>query len=321
MHPIATICRVLGVSPGGYYARLKRPPSARAGADAVLSARIVEIHRRSHATYGAPRIHAELRAQGIRVGRKRVARLMSAARLHGASRRKWVTTTVRDRAARPAPDLVERNFTAAAPNCLWVADITYIPTWAGFLYLAVVLDAFSRKIVGWAMETHLRVELVLKALNMALEQRQHAGVIHHSDQGSQYTSLAFGKRCQQAGVRPSMGSVGDCFDNALCETFFATLECELLNRKSFKTQAEARMAVFQFIEGWYNPHRRHSALDYLSPIDYERNHAAAPGSDREQLTAPPPLAAGKIEDNVIEAKCIGAASNQSPSPTPSTETG
>jgi putative transposase len=209
--------------------------------------------------------------------------------------------TVRDRAARPAPDLVERNFTAAAPNRLWVADITYVPTWAGFLYLAVVLDAFSRKIVGWAMETYLRVELVLKALNMALEQRRPAGVIHHSDQGSQYTSLAFGKRCEETGVRPSMGSVGDCFDNALCETFFATLECELLNRKSFKTQAEARMAVFHFIEGWYNPHRRHSALDYLSPIDYERNHTAAPGIDRQQLTAPPPLAAGKIEDDVIEA--------------------
>jgi putative transposase len=321
MHPIATTCRVLGVSPGGYYARLKRPPSARAGADAELSARIAEIHRRSHATYGAPRIHAELRAQGIRVGRKRVARLMSAAGLRGASRRKWVTTTVRDRAARPAPDLVERNFTAAAPNRLWVADITYIPTWAGFLYLAVVLDAFSRKIVGWAMETYLRVELVLKALNMALEQRRPAGVIHHSDQGSQYTSLAFGKRCGEAGVRPSMGSVGDCFDNALCETFFATLECELLNRKSFKTQAEARMAVFQFIEGWYNPHRRHSALDYLSPIDYERNHAPAPGSDRQQLTAPPLLAAGKIQDNVIEPNCIGEPSNQLPSPTPSTETG
>ena len=320
MHSIATMCRVLGVSPGGFYARLKRPSSARVRVDAELSERIAEIHRRSRATYGAPRIHAELKAQGTRVGRKRVARLMREAGLHGASRRKWVTTTVRDRNARPAPDLVNRNFTAAAPNRLWVADITYIPTWAGFLYLAVVLDAFSRKIVGWAMEPYLRVELVLKALNMALWQRRPTGVIHHSDQGSQYTSLAFGKRCEQAGVRPSMGSVGDCFDNALCETFFATLECELLNRKSFKTQAEARTAVFEFIEGWYNPHRRHSALDYLSPSDYERRHAAA-SVDQHQSTAPPPLAAGKIEDNVIEANCIGEASNQLPSPTPSTETG
>ena len=275
MHPIATTCRVLGVSPGGYYARLKRPPSARACADAELSARIAEIHRRSRATCGAPRIHAELAEQGIRVGCKRVARLMRVAGLRGVSRRNWIITTVRDRDARPAPDLVERNFTAAGPNRLWVADITYIPTWAGFLYLAVVLDAFSRKIVGWAMETYLRSELVLKALDMALGQRRPTGVIHHSDQGSQYTSLAFGKRCEQAGVRPSMGSVGDCFDNAMCESFFATLECELLNRRRFKTQVEARMAVFDFIEGWYNPHRHHSALDYLSPINYERSHSPA----------------------------------------------
>jgi putative transposase len=269
MHPIATMCRALGVSPGGYYARLRRPPSARARSDAELSVRILEIHHRSRATYGAPRIHAELAEQGIRVGCKRVARLMRAAKLRGVSRRNWIITTVRDRQARPAPDLVERNFSATAPNRLWVADITYIPTWAGFLYLAVVLDVFSRKIVGWAMETHLRTELVLQALDMALGQRRPAGVIHHSDQGSQYTSIAFGKRCELAGVRPSMGSVGDCFDNAMCESFFATLECELLDRHGFKTQIEARLAVFDFIEGWYNPHRRHSALDYLSPCEYE----------------------------------------------------
>jgi putative transposase len=187
---------------------------------------------------------------------------------------------VRDRGARPAPDLVERNFVAAAPNRLWVADITYIPTWAGF-YLAVVLDTFSRRIVGWAMEAHLRTELVLQALNLALWQRRPTGVIHHSDHGSQYTSFAFGKRCEQAGVRPSMGSVGDCFDNARCESFFATLECELLDRRRFKTQIEARLAVFEFIEGWYNPHRRHSALDYHSPINYERIQPT------ESLTASP----------------------------------
>ena len=266
------MCRALGVSPGGFYARRKRPPSARARADAELSAQIAAIHRRSRSTYGAPRIHAELKEQGLRVGCKRVARLMRAAGLRGVSRCNWIVTTVRDRQARPAPDLVERNFSVPAPNRLWVADITYIPTWAGFLYLAVVLDAFSRKIVGWAMETYLRTELVLKALDMALGQRRAYGVIHHSDQGSQYTSLAFGKRCAQAGVRPSMGSVGDCFDNAMCESFFATLECELLNCRSFKTQVEARMAVFDFIESWYNPRRRHSALGYLSPIEYERAH-------------------------------------------------
>jgi putative transposase len=244
---IATMCRVLEVSTSGYYARQKRPPSARARADAALSARIAAIHQHSRATYGTPRIHVELQEQGIRVGHKRVARLMCAAGLRGASRRKWMITTVRDPAARAAPDLVERNFAAAEPNRLWVADITYIPTWAGFLYLAVVLDVFSRRIVGWAMETYLRTELVLKALNMALGQRRPAAVIHHSDQGSQYTALAFGKRCEAAGVRPSRGSVGDCFDNAMCESFFATLECELLNRRSFKTQVEARMAVFDFI--------------------------------------------------------------------------
>jgi putative transposase len=272
MHAIATMCRVLGVSASGYYARLKRPPSARARADAELSARIAAIHQSSRATYGAPRIHAELAAEGLHVGCKRVARLMASAGLHGVSRRKWVITTVRDRGARPAPDLVERNFAASGPNRLWVADLTYIPTWAGFLYLAVVLDVFSRRIVGWAMETYLRTELVLKALDMSLGQRRPAQVIHHSDQGSQYTSFAFGQRCEKAGVRPSMGSGGDCFDNAMCESFFATLECELLDRRRFKTQIEARMAVFEFIEAWYNPHRRHSALDYLSPINYERSH-------------------------------------------------
>ena len=271
------MCRVLGVSASGYYARQKRPPSARARADGELSAQIAAIHQCSRATYGAPRIHEELLAAGIHVGGKRVARLMKATGLSGVSRRRWVTTTVRDTNAQPAPDLVERNFSASGPNRLWVADISYIPTWTGFLYLAVVLDVFSRRIVGWAMESSLHTELVLQALNMALGQRRPGGVIHHSDHGSQYTSFAFGKRCEQAGVRPSMGSVGDCFDNAMCESFFATLECELLDRRRFKTQIEARIAIFEFIEGWYNPHRRHSALDYLSPINYERSHSKDPG--------------------------------------------
>jgi len=191
MYGVATMCRVLAVSASGYYAWRQRPPSAWARADAELTARISAIHQYSRATYGAPRIHEELLAVGMHVGRKRVARLMKAAGLWGVSRRKWVATTVRERGARPAPDLVERNFVAAAPNRLWVADITYIPTWAGFLYLAVVLDTFSRRIVGWAMATHLRTELVLEALNLALWQRRPAAVIHHSDQGSQYTSLAF----------------------------------------------------------------------------------------------------------------------------------
>jgi putative transposase len=158
---------------------------------------------------------------------------------------------------------------ADQPNRLWVADITYVPTWAGFLYLAVVLDAYSRRIVGWSMAPILGTQLVLDALNMALLTRRPRSVIHHSDQGSQYTSIAFGQRCREAGVRPSMGSVGDAYDNAMCESFFATLECELLDRCRFKTQAEARIAIFDFIEGFYNPRRRHSSLGYLSPIDYE----------------------------------------------------
>jgi putative transposase len=270
MHPVATMCRVLGVSPSGYYAWRVRPMSARARQDADLVQRIREIHEHSRGTYGSPRVHAELTAQGDRVSRKRVARLMRASGLEGVSRRKGRTTTVRDRDARPAPDLVQREFTAAGPDRLWVADITYIPTWAGFLYLAVALDAWSRRVVGWSMTTHLRTELVLAALNMALWQRRPDGVIHHSDQGCQYTSIAFGKRCGEMGVRPSMGSVGDCYDNALCESFFATLECELLDRSRFRTQAEARMAIFDFIEGWYNPHRRHSGIDQVSPMEYEQ---------------------------------------------------
>ena len=183
-----------------------------------------------------------------------------------------MTTTVRD-GGRQAPDLVQRSFTAGAPNVLWVADITYIPTWSGFLYLAIVLDAFSRRIVGWSMSLTLHADIVLAALNMALAVRKPKSVIHHSDQGSQYTSIAFGNRCREAGVRPSMGSVGDAYDNAMAESFFATLECELLERRRFKTQAEARMAVFAFIEGFYNPRRRHSALGYLSPVAFERRHA------------------------------------------------
>jgi putative transposase len=272
---VVRMCRLLGVSASGYYAWCRRPAGARARADAALGAQIRAIHAWSRGTYGAPRIHAELAAQGVRVGRKRVGRLLREAGLRGVSRRVWPRTTVRDRQARPALDLVGRHFTVDAPNRLWVADITYIPTAAGFLYLAVVVDAWSRRVVGWSMATHLRTELVVAALEMALGQRRPQGVIHHSDQGTQYTSLAFGQRCRQAGVQPSMGSVGDCYDNALCESFFATLECELLDRRGFRTQAEARMAVFDFLEGWYNPHRRHSALGYLSPAEFERRQKAA----------------------------------------------
>jgi putative transposase len=222
VHRVTTMCRVLGVSPSGYYAWRKRPLSARARADVELTAHIDAMHRASRGTYGAPRVHAELAALGIPVGRKRVARLMRALGVCGVSRRKRPRTTRRDPAHRPAPDLVARDFAAAGPDRLWVADITYIPTWAGFLYLAVVVDAWSRRVIGWAMASHLRTELVLAVLDMAVAQRRPVDVIHHSDQGCQYTSIAFGVRCQEAGVRPSMGSVGDAYDNALCESFFAT---------------------------------------------------------------------------------------------------
>jgi putative transposase len=268
--PIATMARVLGVSETGYHAWRHRSPSTHALADAALLKRVRTVHASSRETYGSPRVHAELRAGGERHGRKRIARLMHDAGLVGASRRRnGPITTRRDKEARPAPDLVDRRFSAPGPNRLWVADITFIPTAAGFLYLAVVLDAWSRKIVGWSMANHLRAELVLDALEMAVGQRRPRDVIHHSDQGSQYTSLAFGKRCKEAGVRPSMGSVGDAYDNAMCESFFATLECELLDRRRFASQAEARIACFNFIEGFYNPVRLHSALGYRSPIAYE----------------------------------------------------
>jgi putative transposase len=270
------MCRVLRVSPSGFYAWTRRKRSERARRDAELTAKIRGFHARSAGTYGAPRIHEDLREEAReRVSRKRVARLMREAGLVGVSRRKGVKTTRRVADGQSAPDLVQRDFTATAPNQLWVADITYVPTWAGFLFLAIVLDAFSRRIVGWAMAPHLKTSLVLDALNMAITQRRPIGVILHSDHGCQYTALAFGARCRELGVRPSMGTVGDAYDNALAESFFATLECELIDRHSWRAQTEARLAIFQYIEGWYNPHRRHSALGQRSPVTYERLMSAA----------------------------------------------
>ena len=271
---IRAMCRVLEVSASGYYAWRRRMMSSRAREDEQLQQRIRTIHLLSRKTYGAPRIHAELQDEGTHVGRKRVARLMRAAQLQGVSRRRSTVTTRRDRSARPARDLVDRQFVADTANALWVADITYVPTWNGFLYLAVVLDVWSRKIVGWAMATHLRTSLVTSALDMAIAQRSPSNVIHHSDQGCQYTSIEFGKRCREAGVHPSMGSVGDCFDNAMCESFFATLECELIDRFKFRTHDEARTAIIDFIEGFYNTRRRHSSIGYCSPVQFERRQAA-----------------------------------------------
>ena len=271
IYRITSMCRVLGVSTRGYYQWRRRERSAHARVDDQLSKRIEAIHDQSRRTYGAPRIHAELREGGTRVGRKRVARLMREGGLVGVSRRKLFRTTRRKGGDRPAPDLVDRKFEASAPNQLWVADITYIPTAAGFLFLAVVLDVWSRKIVGWAMSSRLVTQLVVDAMSMAIEGRGTVtGVIHHSDQGCQYTSVEFGRHCREAGIRPSMGSVGDCYDNAMCESFFATLECELLDRRRFTDRDEAELAVFDFIEGFYNTRRRHSALGYLAPAAFER---------------------------------------------------
>ena len=271
-YPIRRLCELLGVSTSGYYAWLGRPESARAVADRALTESIVDYWKRSRRSYGAPRIHADLTDEGIRVGRKRVARLMRTAAIQGITRRKWIRTTIRDDKARPAPDLVQRRFRADAPNEIWVADITEIPTWEGPLYLAAVQDVWSRRIVGWALAPHMRTQLIADALDMALDQRHAHGVVHHSDQGSQYTSVAFGMQCHLNGVVPSMGSVGDCYDNAMAESFFATLECELLAQSSFPTRRQAQNQVFSWIEGWYNPHRRHSSIGHQSPNDYERTN-------------------------------------------------
>ncbi len=269
--PVRTACRVLQVSASGFYDWLDRPPCRRAVEDRVLTERIRAAHEASDATYGMPRIHAELTEQGLRIGGKRIARLMRQAGIRGVSRRRgYVVTTRRDRNQRPAPDLVRRVFVADGPNRLWVADMTYVPTWAGFIFLAVVLDAWSRRVVGWAIGEQMNTELVLAALNMALAQRRPDAVIHHSDQGSQYTSVAFGERCRKMGVRPSMGSVGDAYDNAMAESFFASLECELIDRRSWQSKTEARLALFTWIEGWYNPRRRHSALGQVSPANFEK---------------------------------------------------
>ena len=270
-HSISTMCRVLKVSKSGYYDWRGRPLSERARADAALTERIERVHRDSRGTYGAPRVHAELHALGIRCSRKRVARLMRNAGIFGCGRRRRARTTRRDTERAPAaPDLVRRDFIPGAPDRLWVADITYVRSWEGWLYLAFVLDAHSRKVVGWSMANHLRTELVLDALEMALWKRRPApGLIHHSDRGSQYTSVEFGSRLKEAGLLPSMGSVADAYDNALAESFVATLKRELLYRHSWPSRESVRLAIFEYIECFYNPRRRHSSLGQLSPVEYE----------------------------------------------------
>ncbi|HEX6866367.1 MAG TPA: IS3 family transposase [Caulobacteraceae bacterium] len=273
-HAIALLCRALKVSRSGYYAWRDRPPSARAQADRRLTERIRQVHQASRGAYGSPRVHTELRLGGERCARKRVARLMRLAGLRSChGRRRRMRTTAPDRQATPAPDRVERAFTPAAigaPNRLWVADISYVATLEGWLYLAVVLDAFSRRVVGWAMADHLRTDLVVDALDLALQSRRPPpGLIHHTDRGCQYTSLAFGQRLQAAGRLASMGAVGTCYDNAVAERFFATLKVELLHRQVWPTRAAAERAIFEYIIVWYNRQRRHSTLGYATPVEFE----------------------------------------------------
>jgi putative transposase len=277
------MCDALQVSKSGYYDWHERAPSKRSQANVTLLSQIKEAHAMSDATYGMPRIRAELADLGVTASRKRIAALMRTNGIAGVSRRRgYCVTTQRNPKERPAPDLVKRQFVATDINQLWVADMTYIPTWQGFLYLAVVTDVFSRKVVGWAFGARQTADLVVSALNMALFTRKPESVIHHSDQGSQYTSVIFGKRCAEMGVRPSMGSVGDAYDNAMAESFFATLECELIDRRTWKTHTEARLAIFTWIESWYNPKRRHSGLGQMSPMNFEKNHAEKQRSHTHQ---------------------------------------
>jgi len=287
-HSILMMCRVLQVSRSGYHAWAARRPSVRAVADAVLGERIAKIHEGSLKTYGSPRITAELALEhDVHVGRKRVERLMRLAGLSGLHKRRKGRTTIRVRGVRTAPDLVERDFNPTAIDRLWCADITYIRTWEGWLYLASVMDCYSRRIVGWAMADHMRAELVVEALEMAVSRRRPAGrPIHHSDQGGQYTSLIFTQRCRSVDIDVSMGSKGDCFDNAAMESFHASLKKDLIHRQSWPTRQKARTAVFAYIETFYNRRRRHSRLGMLSPVAFEAAHAPAPALAASRAPAP-----------------------------------
>jgi putative transposase len=282
--PISLMCRVLGVSRSGFHAWDGRALSQRALVDARLTSQIREIHARSRDSYGVRRVHLELRDEGVRVGRKRVERLMRQAGLSGYVKRRKGLTTVRVPGVRVAGDLVGRDFNPQAPNRLWASDIKCVPTWEGTLYLATVLDCFSRRVVGWAMRPDMQAELVVDALEMAINRRHPAAeLICHSDQGSQYVSLLLGRRLREAGIAQSMGSKGDCYDNAVCEAFHATIEKELLRRRSFRTRQEARTAIFDWIEAWYNRERRHSRLGYRSPAQYERDHERSDCQPQEPM--------------------------------------
>jgi putative transposase len=272
-HAVSRLCSVLDVTPQGYYAAKRRACSARTRADQALKTTIWSVWRDSRETYGAPRIHAELRlAHGLRLGRKRVARLMRELAIAGVSRRRsQARTTIADRRAAAAPDRLNRSFIASRPDAVWVADITYIPTYESWLFLACVMDLYSRKIVGWSMREDLSAGLVVDAVSMAIARRKpEAGLIHHTDRGSQYTSIAMGKTLRDAQILPSMGSVGDPWDNAAAESCISTIKNELVRGRSYATRDQARLAVFDYIECFYNPLRRHSSCDQRSPNEYEK---------------------------------------------------
>jgi transposase InsO family protein len=271
-YSVVLLCRVLGVAKSAFYAWQRQTVSARAQADGQLTDDIKQIYDGSRCTYGAPRVHAELRNRGKRVGRKRVARLMRTAGLVGRTPRRFRRTTIPEPSAQ-VQDLVQRQFDPTEPNQLWLSDITYIRTWEGWLYLAVILDAYSRKVVGWALADHMRTELVTAALQMALISRQPApGLVCHSDRGSQYTSATYRDLLNQHGLRHSIGRPGTCWDNAVAESFFATLKNELIYMDVWPTRQSARSAIFTFIEGWYNRVRLHSTLTYSSPQRYEEDY-------------------------------------------------
>jgi len=274
-HAVSRLCSVLNVTRQGYWAWKHRPVSCRRREDERLKLRILEAWNESDQTYGAPRLHAELQlAAGVRVGKKRIARLMRELEIQGVSRRRGgVRTTTADSKAPPAPDLVNRDFTAAKPDQTWVADITYVPTHEGWLFLAAVMDLYSRKIVGWSMREDLEAPLVVDAISMAIARRKpKPGLVHHSDRGSQYTSIAMGRTLRDSKIMASMGSKGDPWDNACAESCISTIKNELVKRRTFRTRDQARLALFRYIESFYNPLRRHSSLQMLSPDEYERRY-------------------------------------------------
>jgi putative transposase len=270
-YPIKTMCRVLEVAESGYYAWRRRTPSRRSQENTVLGERIVQLYHANRQVYGSPRIHAALHAEGKRCGRKRVARLMRARGLSATLPRHRTRTTDSRHEHPVAPNLLERDFTADAPNTKWVADITAIWTMEGWLYLAVVLDIFSRMVVGWAMDTHREAVLVESALQMALARRHpEPGLLHHSDRGSQYTCQDYQALLARCGIVVSMSRKGDCYDNALMESFNGTLKTECVERESYQTRSQARRSIFEYLEAFYNRQRLHSSLGYVSPVVYEQ---------------------------------------------------